>query len=145
MKHLAFLLIGLVLVAGCSKPGSADRAITVKTEHVSLVRCSLKAGHTADTNLVSGLQEAANVLSELYTNSARLYPGLNGHFRGIMHVEPRGNIRLIMEHGSQVSPPEAKGIINDFIAATMADRWSFPRLGDDCFLDVDFELGKSGP
>jgi hypothetical protein len=135
-----------LLIAGCSKQSSsAGRPITVKTEHVSLVRCTLKAGHTADTNLVSGLQEAANVLSELYTNSARLYPGLTGHFRGIMHVEARGTIRLIMEHGSETSPPEAKGIINDYITATMAGNWNFPRLGDECFIDVDFQLGKSAP
>src|SRR5436190_19531334 len=126
MKRLAVLLIGTLLLAGCSKPDSGVRPITVKAEHVSLVRCALKAGHTSDTNLISGLQEAANVLSELYTNSARLYPEFNGHFRGIMHVEPRGNIRLIMEHGSETSPPEAKGIINDFIEATLADRWNCP-------------------
>jgi hypothetical protein len=85
------------------------------------------------------------VLSELYTNASKTYPGVKGHFRAILQVEHRGNIRLIVERGSQVSPVEAKGIIiNDFITATFGGTWYFPPLGDDCLIEVDFEFGKSG-
>jgi hypothetical protein len=145
MIRLTISLIAVLLVAGCSDSQHGDRQISVRAEGVTLARCAVKSGHTSDTNLVSGLQRAANVLSELYTNASQTYPGVKGHFRGILQVEYRGNIRMIMEHGSEVSPVEAKGVlINDFIAATFGGAWYFPPLGDDCLIEVDFAIGKNG-
>jgi len=141
LKHLAFLLVGMMLIAGCSNSDTANRQIAVTAEKVTLVQCAVKGGHASDTNLVVGLQQAANILSELYTNANKAYPDLKGNVRGMLQAERSGTIRLFMERKSQVSP-EARLVINNFITATMAGTWAFPPLGEDCLIEVDFKFGE---
>jgi hypothetical protein len=55
-------------------------------------------------------------------------------------LQPGGTPRMFMERGSEFTPVEGKSVSDDFVVATFAGKWKFPRVGSDLMLTVDFAL-----
>ena len=128
-----------VVLASCGKP-SAPANITASAPGVRLTSFKVEAGEATGEQLRAGLQSAAEALSVVCAESRKTHPQLKGHLRGTFHIEANGTVRMFAERGSEMTPPEAKNVSDDFVGATFGGKWKFPRVGSDLLLTIDYEI-----
>jgi hypothetical protein len=139
MTRSFFAILVCIVLTGCGKP-SAPANVTASAPGIRLVSFKVEAGKVTEEQLKSGLQSAAEALSVVCAESRKTYPQLKGHLRGTFHIEADGTVRMFVERGSVFTPPEAKGVSDDFVGATFGGKWKFPRVGTDLLLAIDYEI-----
>jgi hypothetical protein len=139
MTRYFLAILACLVLASCGKP-SAPATIAASAQGVRLTSFKVEAGKVADEQLRTGLQSAADALSVVCAETRKTHAQLKGHLRGTFHIEPDGTVRMFVESGSEITPPEAKSVSDDFVGATFGGKWKFPRVGSDLLLTIDYEI-----
>ncbi|HMJ66752.1 MAG TPA: hypothetical protein VK615_15535 [Candidatus Binatia bacterium] len=139
MTRYFLAIFASVVLTSCGKP-SAPGKITVSAQGVRLSSFKVEAGKATDEQLRAALQSAAEALSAVCAESRKTHAQLNGHLRGTFHIEADGTVRMFAERGSEITPPEAKDVSDNFVGATFGGKVKFPRLGSDLLLTIDYEI-----
>jgi hypothetical protein len=139
MTRYFLTILACFVLTACGKP-SAPANITASAPGVRLASFKVEAGKVTEEQLRTGLQSAAEALSVVCAESRKPYPQLKGHLRGTFHIEADGTVRMFAERGSEITPPEAKTVSDDFVGATFGGKWKFPRVGTDLLLAIDYEI-----
>jgi hypothetical protein len=139
MTRCILAILACAVLTSCGK-SSAPANITVSAQGVRLTSFKVEAGKVTEEQLRTGLQSAAEALSLVCAESRKTHAQLKGHLRGTFHIEPDGTARMFAESGSEITPPEAKSVSDDFVGATFGGKWKFPRVGSDLLLTIDYEI-----
>ena len=146
-KNILITILSVLGLVSCENKSnniqSETKNITIESEGVQLIDYSIEAGDPSTKSIETGLQAAADTLSKIYSDVLKEHPKLTGNIRGAFHIESDGTVRSFMAKGSDFSLEAGKSVSSEFVGATFGKKYSFPKLGEDVLLKIDFQLNNN--